>query len=728
MTVSARRRSDPVPGARPRARAFAERLGAKSVWVAAAVVGLPLLVLLAWQLLTPRELLAGSNSVAFRAVAATVEPGRELCVDELNVPADAAGIRFAGFLQQPRATADVTVTAGDRTRSAVATGAVRPDGPRVEFDAHFRAFGGPAASLPARACITPRDGQLSVGGMSGLQGDQRPARLDGADVANRVSVWFLTAEGERRSLLSAAGDLFERAALFRPGWVGPWTYWLLLLLVLPAASLAAVALLARAAAGLGTRRAAVATVALLAFVNAGAWALVTPAFNGPDEGDHAAFVQHIAETGGQLRAGAPPYSGDMALALDGVRTYSQIGTVDGLPPWLAADEEAWRERRASTPHPSDNGGGPTVPTAPNTALYYGSLAPAYALAGDSPFAQLTAVRLLSALYGVIVAVCAWGIVRELLPRRPFAAAGAGLLVAFAPMLTFMAGVVNNDSGVNAAAALALYLLIRALRRGPTWPVMLGLGLALAALPLMKSTGLALYPPAALGLGVLAWRHHRRTDLPAWASLGGAFTLLAGGWALLIGRGDHASGAAGSSSSLANVELALELPRQFLVYVWQFFLPRLPFMNDVIPQAWPFYDVYVKGGWAAFGWLTIRFPEWVYVAIAVTMGAVGLLAVAAVVRERAAARARWVELTVLALVPVCVLLAVSAALFGPGARPVPAEQGRYAFTAVAALATIAVGGTFGLGRRWHVPVLTGLVVATVALTYGSRVLTLEQLFT
>lgn len=728
MTVGERRTSDSVTGARRRTRAFAERLGARSVWLAAGLVALPLLVLLAWQLLLPREQLAGSNSISFRAVAAAVEPGRTLCVDALNVPADAAGIRFAGFLQQPRASADVTVRAGGRTRSAVVTGVVGPAGPRVEFDARFEPFGGPAASLPATACITPRDGQVAVGGMSGLQGDQPPARLDGAAVANRVSVWFLTPEGERRSLLASAGELFERAALFRPGWVGAWTYWLLFGLVLPAASVAAIALLARAAAGLGTRRAAVATVALLAFVNAAAWALVTPAFNGPDEGDHVAFAQHLAETGGQLRAGAPPYSSDLTIALDGVRTYSQIGTVDALPPWLAADEEAWRAFRARTPHPAGNGGGPTVPTAPNTALYYGSLAPAYLAAGDSPFAQLTAMRLLSALYGAIVAACAWGIVRELLPRRPLAATGAGLLVAFAPMLGFMAGAVNNDNGVNAVAALALYLLIRALRRGPTWPTMLGLGAALAALPLMKSTGYALYPPVALGLAALLWRHRSRADAPAWLSFGGAFALLAGGWALLVGRGDHASGAAGSSSSLANVELALELPRQYLVYVWQFFLPRLPFMNDVIPQAWPFYDVYVKGGWAAFGWLTIRFPEWIYVAIAATMGAVGLLAVAAVVRERVAARARRVELAVLALVPVCVLLAVSAALFGPGARPVPAEQGRYVFTALAALAAIAVGGTFGLGRRWQVPVLTGLVVATVMLSYASRVLTLEQLFT
>jgi len=33
-------------------------------------------------------------------------------------------------------------------------------------------------------------------------------------------------------MLTALPDVFERAALWHPGWVGPWTFWLLLALVL----------------------------------------------------------------------------------------------------------------------------------------------------------------------------------------------------------------------------------------------------------------------------------------------------------------------------------------------------------------------------------------------------------------------------------------------------------------------------------------------------------------
>ena len=77
---------------------------------------------------------------------------------------------------------------------------------------------------------------------------------------------------------------------------------------------------------------------------------------------------------------------------------------------------------------------------------------------------------------------------------------------------------------------------------------------------------------------------------------------------------------------------------------------------------------------------------------------------------------------IALFPVSVLVAVEAAFFSPiGGRTVVAEQGRYIFPAITALAAIAVGGTFGLGRRWQIPLATVLVVGMMALCYASQLL-------
>jgi hypothetical protein len=61
-------------------------------------------------------------------------------------------------------------------------------------------------------------------------------RVDNADVALEL------VRTPERSLLSEVPDVFERAALFRPGWVGAWTFWLLL----GAVAIGLPALLARA--------------------------------------------------------------------------------------------------------------------------------------------------------------------------------------------------------------------------------------------------------------------------------------------------------------------------------------------------------------------------------------------------------------------------------------------------------------------------------------------------
>jgi 4-amino-4-deoxy-L-arabinose transferase-like glycosyltransferase len=343
------------------------------------------------------------------------------------------------------------------------------------------------------------------------------------------------------------------------------------------------------------------------------------------------------------------------------------------------------------------------------------------------------MRLVSALLGALVAVCAFGVVRELLPAQPVAAAAAGLLVAFQPMFGFISGAVNNDSGINAVAAFSLYLLIRGLRRGLTWRVALALGATLAVAPFMKETGYEIYPAAAVGVLGMLWRRHRASDLRALAALAGAFVTVQVGWSLLQPVfyptvAGHSTGAGGIAATSA-LTTAEHMPGRFLVYLWELFAPRLPFMGSLFPPGWPFRAIYVVRGWGAFGWYTWIFPNWVYTVIVIAMSVVGVLALSATMRERVAAWARFFELAVIALFPICVLVAVEAAFFAPnGGRTVVAEQGRYIFPAIAALATIAVGGTYGLGRRWHVPLATILVVAMIGLSYAAQLLTLGSFFT
>ena len=138
------------------------------------------------------------------------------------------------------------------------------------------------------------------------------------------------------------------------------------------------------------------------------------------------------------------------MALNAVNVFSQIALPDGRPPWLGVQQSAWEHEVATTPHPAGNGGGYTTAAAPHQPAYYALLAPAYlAVRSQSIYSQLTAMRLVSALLGGLVALCAFGVIREVLPRQPTAALAAGLLVTFQPMFGFIAGAVNNDNGIDA---------------------------------------------------------------------------------------------------------------------------------------------------------------------------------------------------------------------------------------------------------------------------------------
>jgi len=417
--------------------------------------------------------------------------------------------------------------------------------------------------------------------------------------------------------------------------------------------------------------------------------------------------------------------------MDAAGMYSYVEVPEGRPPWLAVAERRYRERLSQASAPSDNGGGYLVSTSAHAPPYYGLTLPAYATASD-PVSQLTAMRLISALLGAITAACAFLTVRELFPRREWLAVAAGLLVAFQPMFGFISGALNNDNGINAAAALLMFLLVRGLRRGISVPLGAAIGLVAVALPLFKGTGYALYPAAGLALIGMVLRRHSLHKLPAYAAVAAAAAGAHGVWSAVadsFGRTTFTTpGGVAPTAAGGPIGRVLNEPVTYIQYVWQVFLPRLPFMRDLHIQRWPAFDIYVERGWAAFGWYAVMFPMWVYLMIVLVMIAAGALCALAVWRERIAARMRGWELAVLGLAVVGVVGGVEAAYLSGGPRPGPvAEQGRYAFTAIVPLATIALGACFAFGRRRAPLVATGLVAAVMGLAYASYWLSLSGFF-
>ena len=713
------------------------------MWFAVGGVGVLLAALLVFELARPRDLHTGTNSAGSDGPVVHVEPGRELCVDALEIPGGTGRVRLRlGPVGATRVAAEVT--AGGRVQRSQVTVAARSGGPRsvpVTLDVPVEA---PRAS-PGRLCVTPA-GVIDVAGRQGLEPGQRAALIDGRAVDARVAVWYLPPAGERTSLLAQMPAMFARAARFRPGIVGPWTYAVVLFVLAPALFAAGLFLFVRAVRDRPVRRSALA-IGAIGFLAAGSWSLIVPAFNAPDEAEHMAYAQAIAERGqapdtGPTRRRA--YSSEAEFAYQGARLSGYFGQRLGRPPWTEADERRWERRQAQERPPPDDGGG-WVTVADYVPLYYAALAPAYLAAkGQSVWSRFTAMRLVSALMGGVAAAFVFLLVAELLPRPRWPAVAAGLFVAFQPMFAFISGMINNDAGVNALGAIGLYLAVRALRRGLTSGLAVALGTTIVALPLMKGNGLFLLPPIVLAVAVAAHRARRGggavtrplavlgVTLVATIALAVAFSAAFGHSADPTRPGWYAA-TGNTYPTLPGADVqpsgALSHPVQFAQYVWQVFLPPVAGMPDLRPGGGrlpPGYIAYVERGWASFGFVTIAFPRWVYAVIVAAMLALAALGLAAWARHRAAVSRRGWELAVLVLAVVGVFVGTEIAYFAPGDPTVP-EFGRYLFPVAGAIAGLAALAAFGAGRRLAPAVAGGLLTAMMGLFWASELLTMSALY-
>ncbi len=719
-----------APLARARSAIFA---GDVLVWRTAAIAAVPLIALIAAYCLWPREYFTGTNSVEVLTYVAPAKAGQRLCVPGLRVPGGSERLRLqliSATTTRPALRLTLTGRGGAASSSLppMSVGANRVSD--ADFTVPSRLRGS-----AAEACVTA-GGEVNWGGTPLPAPPPGGPTMNGAPLPGQIAVWYLPRAGAKSSYLSRASSILDRAALFRPGFVGPWLYWLILLVVLPAAALAAVRLLAVSAGAenraLAPRRAA-GWLFCIAAVNFACWALINPIFQAPDEVDHFAYTQLLAERGESPSADQGSTVQRWSTSESRLLEYSDFSTDhqvgDSRPPWEAREESKFATAFArERPSASDGGGHSTIAT--YGPLYYAALVPAYALASNSPVAQLTLMRLLSALIGALTVVFAFLIGRELAPKRPWIGVAAALLVAFEPMYGFISGAVNNDVGVNVCAAGLQLLVILILRRGWRVTLCLLLGLLLLIAPLTKQSVYEIYPVVGLALLVALWRHHGRKELPGLGVLGVAAIggkLIATRITAALHPVGSATAAIGSAAESV-ISPAEHHPFGYLAYVWQVFLPRLPFMarhfETSVPPA---YEIYVKRGFGSFGWYVILFPAWVFLVIFAAMVGTAVLAVIAVRREWAYVRSHFVELAFLALCPVAVVMGVEAAFYTAGVRPVVAEFGRYAFPAIAPLALLAVGSLHAFGRRGALTAAAVLVPAMIALSFAGQLLTLAGFF-
>jgi Predicted membrane protein (DUF2142) len=712
--------------------------GDARVWRAACLIAVPFVALTAFYALRPRDYYTGTNSVEADTYVVETPVGAPVCVPGLYIPAGTARLRLQLISRTlTRPTLKMVLKIG-----GPGGGTIARELPPVAVPANrisAAVFTIPRLSSrpserPASLCLTATDVVNWGGTPLPAPPAAAPPTVSGKPLNGRIAVWYLPRSGERRSYLSRAPEILRRASLFRPSPVGPWLYVLMLLVLLPALALAAVRCLAIAASGRASGGIAV-WLFVIATLNFGCWALITPPFQTPDEVDHFAYTQSIVERGAAPSkdpgSPLPRWSSSENLALEDADFLTDHQVGDSRPPWTSREQNEYRARVAAL-HPGGSNGGGNETASTHGPIYYVALAPAYILASDSPFSQLTLMRLTSALIGALTVLFTFLLARELAPGRPWLAVLAALLVAYQPMYGFISGAVNNDVGVNAGAAALELLLIIALRRGFTLRLGLAMGALLVALPIIKGTAYALYPVVGIALVAIVWRHHRRREL---IGLGG-FALAA---IAVRALSTHLGGVfrASSGTSAATVEAgsvsgstseALAHPLGYLGYLWQVLLPRLSFMSPHWATTnYPGFVIFVERGWGTFGWYDVLFPHWVYVVILIAMIAPVVLGIVSIVREWTFVRRNAMELVILALMPLAVVAGVEAAFYTSGVRPFVAEFGRYAFPAIAPLAVLVVASLHAFGRRRMIYAGIALLVAILALSYAAQLTTLTGFY-
>ncbi len=455
---------------------------------------------------------------------------------------------------------------------------------------------------------------------------------------------------------------------------------------------------------------------ILGAVQAVAWNVALPAFQGPDEAGHFAYIQHLAETGNlpSATSGGTPNSNEEQSALTWLNLQSLTGDAAGRPAWTGPDLELWRRIAKSLPPGSRaNGAGPNA-LAKNPPLYYAAMSVPYRLFLWLPLLKRVFVmRLFNAVFFLLTILFTWLIAGEIFTLRWKQTLAAGV-VALQPQLAFMSAVLNADNLLVALVTGFMLAAVRLVKRGPSMARVLAVSGCAAAAVLTHGRGLVTLPVLLVALAA-AWFVHRPAPRQALRSAAASLATVAAAFLayLLFGRAGGSGSLYGGQVSELNGTGATPFNlKQFLSSIYQFYLPRLPSLQPRVGPEYGYRQVFIDTFYGTFGSLEVNFKPRVYDALQVfsAIGLVGLYT-AVVLRWRLIWRSLAVVLVLLALLVtnLAFLHYVSyRALIGNGGVD-PLIVGRYLLPMIS-LFGVAIAFTIGSLPRRAGPLLAAVILA------------------
>jgi hypothetical protein len=389
------------------------------------------------------------------------------------------------------------------------------------------------------------------------------------------------------------------------------------------------------------------------------WA--SPLFENSDEFFHFPFIRHLADNGLSL----PVQSGD------NLQDWRQEGSQPPLYHMAAAvmispfDTDDYPQVHRINPHAQI---GVVGESNINHVLH--PLDRSQEFQGGTALA-VRLVRLFSTVLAGVVVAATYFLARAAFPDVPqWVALLAASLVAFNPMLLFVASSINNDNLANAIIAAVLAILARQFRRDdlPRPRILLLVGLLLGMGMLSKlSTGPFLLIVGWLWLG-LARKHRNFSYMFKWGLASLAVMLLVSAWWYIRNQDLY-----GDPTGL-NVFLDI--------------VGRRP-IDLTAEQLWSEREGFVRSFWGLYGGLTVDMATWTYVIFNAFAG-LSLLGFAAFISKRW----RTIDYPKSALLVWAVLSFIFLVRW---TSLTWASQGRLWFVALPALAIIGALGFYELAR-------------------------------
>jgi hypothetical protein len=444
-------------------------------------------------------------------------------------------------------------------------------------------------------------------------------------------------------------------------------------------------------------------IALIAVLNATAWSVIVPPFQGRDEVDHFAYVERLAETG-NLPHRAPreaySYSAEESLVMEGLH-YGQVRFTPYMHSISTVAEQEALEKDAAAGEPLNNN--PTANGATSQPpLFYAIQSIPYALGGSNILVKLQLMRLLDALLGGITALLIFFFLRETVPRVPWVATVAAICVALQPLFAFVTGSLNPDALLYVLSAATFLCLARGFRRKLTIPLALALGGVIVAGFLTYYSFIGVAVGAFAGLVILAIRD-------AWARKGGRQALIAPASAIGVGISpvviyviaNVASkkptfGAVASAGHEASSSIFNEFS-----YAWQLFLPRLPGMTHYFAGITTWREIWFDRSVGLYGWMDTMFPVWVQNLAFILAIGVALLCARELFVRRREVKARLPELASYALITVGVMAMLGIASYKSDVIEHELAYGepRYLLPMLPLFAAAIALAIRGAGHRW-----------------------------